>query len=559
MTELAAHDIEPLLTNLFEVYAVEGCLSLGKLRQLAKDSGLELQVQAVDLAFCSATHHRKRMLLAEFMEAVPRLATAKWPHLRRKEAVMKVLNDYFLPMYVQAACQQTSEIKEPDVLPVLQQAFEMLRSIYRAFFTWESSDAPEPDIAEQSESSFFTVLSDFALSPQLLSRVEAASLWRDLLQCKDRLADFSHQVLPSESADEGKVFTLGLFVTSLYLISESVTGAASRQQKVIEVVHRMERSSGFAGLHKSELQDASELTSSEVLSLRLLPVFQRYCFFGSPMNANQLGSSQFVKLFRDAQVVLSPSDLDLIYSKLAGSRKMDFPAFLKAIRLVARKAFPHQSLDSAVTQLADGYLLRLDTPLAEAGHVTKLGILLQDPDVVEILGLVHGSMLYYYHYYADPRGLLSYTGFIHFCKDFSLFPGLCPKPKLLSIFSALASIFSSTGQPEASLSKTRSMYVSAPLQSDCEVIDEHLFLEAIALISQEIALTDDPLPPHRLCFLFEKLSHSGGPEKVMQSLGHNRSSTDDFLSKLRSKFGHYLRPGPPKPVSLWDLLSSTDD
>ena len=76
---------------------------------------------------------------------------------------------------------------------------------------------------------------------------------------------------------------------------------------------------------------------------------------------------------------------------------------------------------------------------------------------------------------------MNLTSFIRFTKEFSIFPDILSKGKLLELFYTLASIHSSTELPS-----TMSQMDKAPEQTETELIDEHLFVESIALISFEI-------------------------------------------------------------------------
>lgn len=70
--------------------------------------------------------------------------------------------------------------------------------------------------------------------------------------------------------------------------------------------------------------------------------------------------------------------------------------------------------------------------------------ILQDQAVVELLGLVHRSIMNYYKYYADKSGRIFYDRFEKFCKDFGIFPEILPKAKLFKIFSTLSQIYQTT-------------------------------------------------------------------------------------------------------------------
>ena len=565
-----------MLGRLFAVYAAERSgggasqLPLSKYKQIVRDSGLlktGFAPQAVELVFCSSTHHKSRMQLATFLDSLPRLAAAKWPEISAQQATVRLVNDYLLPLYVRVCgddqaldCQEA----DPEVRQLLRQAFPVLREIYTAYFSWEVSGAASDVIADRSQAAYFEYLRAFDVCPQLVSKPEVFDLWRELQEAKESLRLFANQLLPSPAEEQGRVFSLGLFLVSLYLLSAAVGPRESRREQTMELLARMEASQGFATLktrthtprtessflvpsRPSSARPSQRPSPSDQHSQRLLCLFQRYSAFGNQMNSTRLGSSQFARLFRDCQLDIK-ADLDVVYSQLTGRGKMDFPTFQRALELVACRMFPELSPEQAHVTLLEEYILRLDAQLQlappDSYFVTRLAALLQDAEVLDVLSLSHSAVVYYYNYYSDSQGFLNYNNFIKFCRDFAVFPDMCTKPKLLTLFNALAGVFSAgqdkrPGDPEG-------------------VIDENLFVEALALVAQELEVSAAPSPVQRIFILLEKLNQSAGPAKVMQGLGHGRSSAvgQDLLARLRPLFPDMLAPKVIVQPSLRELLSN---
>jgi len=73
--------------------------------------------------------------------------------------------------------------------------------------------------------------------------------------------------------------------------------------------------------------------------------------------------------------------------------------------------------------------------------LTTLMDLLKDQNIVEMLGLLHKSILVYYRYYANGKGLISFEKFQRFYKDFEIFPDLLPKSKMINIFQTLSKLY----------------------------------------------------------------------------------------------------------------------
>lgn len=118
--------------------------------------------------------------------------------------------------------------------------------------------------------------------------------------------------------------------------------------------------------------------------------------------------------------------------------------------------------------------------------------ILRDESVVEILSYVHKALIPYYTYYANMKGLMNFDSFSRFCTDFGIFPDILNKSKIMKIFTTLSSFYQSTCFGEG-LNSSRSMNntsianmsISEPNNTK-DVIDEHLFVEALALTAFEV-------------------------------------------------------------------------
>ena len=98
---------------------------------------------------------------------------------------------------------------------------------------------------------------------------------------------------------------------------------------------------------------------------------------------------------------------------------------------------------------------------------------------------------------------MTFDGFSKFCSDFEIFPDILSKPKIMRFFKTLSGFFETTSKQAKALdgqdqrmdfggnkySQSASDHVS--LRRD--VIDEHLFVEALALTAFEISY-QDPQP-----------------------------------------------------------------
>jgi hypothetical protein len=107
--------------------------------------------------------------------------------------------------------------------------------------------------------------------------------------------------------------------------------------------------------------------------------------------------------------------------------------------------------------------------------------ILKDEEVVDLLSTVHKSLLPFYSFYANNKGFMNFEGFTKFCHDFNLFPDVLTKAKMMKFFVTLSNFFISTNNDNEIESRIESKFNSE------QVIDEHLFIEALALTALEVS------------------------------------------------------------------------
>jgi len=140
---------------------------------------------------------------------------------------------------------------------------------------------------------------------------------------------------------------------------------------------------------------------------------------------------------------------------LATQNKLEYEAFLKGIEVVAKKLFPDLTLAKAAAKIIEKNLLKLEKEISQVQKTTGskplkvLVDLLQDMKIVEFLGTVHKSMMLYYKFYADSKGMMNIEKFMQFCRDFGVFPHLVTKGKLCTFFHALAGVRSQAEESES--------------------------------------------------------------------------------------------------------------
>lgn len=621
MTDAAT--IDTYLRRLFNCYSTctpglkQQYIRLPRYIQMARDAQIIddfIDAHRLELVFCSVNRHRPNMTLEVFLSSLPRLAELKYnedfqtnPNL----AFATLLQRNLLPLVDQPEGQKVDSVDEESKLVWLAVYAEM-RAIYSHYFPWETSPTESiPHIKGYSSQALFTLLADFDVCPALIKKKEVLEIMREAIESPCETV--------AVEADQGSVFTLRRLLVVLYWCAQigysgdSQLSNSKPSEKLLVMLERMELSKGFQTYYRRKSSRSSLMPQKEVLDHllqipesraehsdapleiddngvaalemnieRLQELFQTYCSYGEPMNTTKLKASKLLKMFRDAGVleVLTAADVDIVYAKLTANqpraatpsfsaqsrqtrpafdKRLDFSQFLKAIETLAAKLKPDLVIEEAVLTLVDN-LLQISRPETTRGSQSELATnlmeLLKEPDTVQALSLVHRSVVFYFRHYSDSRGFLNFNGFIGFCKDFSIFPDVIPKSKLQRIFFALAGIHSQTEQPGSSRHSESSR---APEQTEREVIDEHLFVEGLALIAAEVKYRQPKSSiVERICCLMERLSQSSGPQKVLIAQGRgSNSESNDLLNSLKQVFPQYFAHQSVKgKPNYQDLLSN---
>lgn len=81
-----------------------------------------------------------------------------------------------------------------------------------------------------------------------------------------------------------------------------------------------------------------------------------------------------------------------------------------------------------------------------------------------------------------------------------------------------------------------------------DLIDDHLFIEALALSAFEVVYRDpQPSNVQKIILLVERMNHSGGPKKIQMAYGITRYTsaarmTNDLTSLLRKAYPQFFLP-----------------
>ena len=98
------------------------------------------------------------------------------------------------------------------------------------------------------------------------------------------------------------------------------------------------------------------------------------------------------------------------------------------------------------------------------------------------------SLHAFYLYYCEEDMTMDFERFTKFCKDFDIFPGILPRTKIMQLFLNLSSLY-----PFLKKEKDNQTIANRPDNINLPIIDENLFVEALALCASEI---EDKISAH---------------------------------------------------------------
>ncbi|CAI2376916.1 unnamed protein product [Moneuplotes crassus] len=258
---------------------------------------------------------------------------------------------------------------------------------------------------------------------------------------------------------------------------------------------------------------------------------------------------------------LSTVEADLLFTKIISKKnkkkgitkatavagRMELGEFIIALQQISCQLYPSLDKDQALLKLVQDKIQPLEqklnlTKTSDEGDIEKLMEVLKDKEVLELLGIVHKTLYPYYDHYSDDNGLMKFKNFLNFSKDFGIFPDYLSKSKLYRFFNTLAGFYKEN-------SKKKVHSPAATMENEENYcIDEHLFVELLALCSLEVYYIDpQPSPIEKIIYLVEKMTQSSGPAIFRTQKGRNGAGSgecNDFLLHLKlnypSKYDSYF-------------------
>lgn len=569
-------EVKDQLKTIFSFYASFGdrknlrFLKSNKFDKMMTDAGVKdhsLSQKRLDLLFMAETQHRSHIDFNGFLRLLVKVASFKHQSLDESMALKKIIHENFEPLYrciikeTDLGVEKTQLSKEIDqqALGLLLLLYPSLEKLYNNYFPWETkSFETKEQISRRSQSSLLLFLKDFELCPNILTKSKAFLQYNEVIGLSK--AEIS-QYFSTE--DQGSCFTLHKFIMFLYRIT-SYLGGDQPEEAVKILLERMQLSNGFMVIDKrltggslsllptnnSQISSNSNQESMISPEEEALPsiltqwedplkrLFVYYCALGEPMNVKAMKSIKFKRFFKEAGISIDSNSIDFLFIRYKGKTgKLEYEGFLKSLISIAKRLnsnlsefeafqwFFQNVLEDFIEKLSENKreieVCSLNSSaIRHDNHVQLLMELLQDNEILDLLGTVHKSLRFYYEAYSKSTGLMDFESFARFAKDFDIFPLVITKSRLLKIFETLATVFERTAGHSG-------------------FIDQHLFVEGLALCAFEVNYeSPEPSPFEKVYYFLEKINQSEGVAAVQKKKGVGLKSQNwDLLQEYKKKMG----------------------
>jgi hypothetical protein len=161
-------------------------------------------------------------------------------------------------------------------------------------------------------------------------------------------------------------------------------------------------------------------------------------------------------------------------------------------------------------------------------HILNLMEVLKNEEMVNLLELIHCTLYPYFNFYSDESGVMREDQFIHFCKDFMIFPDILPEEIVMNFFCTLSQFYWNNLADDG--------------EEDCNMIDEHLFIEILALSALEMKFQDpQPSQIEKVIVLLDWMNNSEGAKMMYQATGGDPNDTIDLLALVKESYPHLFQ------------------
>ena len=302
----------------------------------------------------------------------------------------------------------------------------------------------------------------------------------------------------------------------------------------------------------TNFEEESANNSYDQFNNDILQIFEMYCSLSDPINTQFLSLSKFIKMMatvkemcdEDDQFNLPNADIELIFAKASNygndkNRKtrdvLNFSQFLFALELIAMKVYSYSP--SGIGQLIRDYILPLKEHIQNeversSEHILHLMEILKDEEMVNLLELIHQTLYPYFTFYSNEEGLMTSDFFVEFCHDFRIFPDILPEEIVMNFFLTLSNFYSTDEHKEPNNENTW----------ENGVIDEHLFVEVLALSALEMRFQDpQPTQIEKVIVLIDWMNNSNGAKKMYEANGGDPNDQIDLLAIIKQAYPHLFQ------------------
>jgi len=220
------------LKKLFLIYTNnEKNLNSTKFSKLLVDSRIinnsTLTKQIADILFHRETKSKNIMTFDNFCNVLVEIAKVLYPKEEDDhKSFGKLFNKHLFTLISDLNCNSYKDLYEEKIdllktdkkiITCIEKNFFLFIKLYEKYFPWEFSKLENAKKKEYSLKSYMKFLTDFELTPSLISKNKAVQIYENLIHLKSDLQSvFSDNEFPTNM---GTSFTIYSFIYSVFLIS----------------------------------------------------------------------------------------------------------------------------------------------------------------------------------------------------------------------------------------------------------------------------------------------------------------------------------------------------
>ena len=580
--DLNPEEIIKYLKEIFLYYACTGLsaeqehITTKNLLKFFNECNLSDQLLSknrLECIFISEKRKTKSLNFEVFLEVISKVSKAAYPDLLEvSDSIYYFLDKHVVPLY-QEKLKKTANLRELDsnTLEILDGVTPMLQSLYKEEFPWEIYNAEVmEEIKTESKNKVMRIFYALGIVPDLLGPAKAIKI------CSLLLGNSCFLGIQNLECDNiGTIFTFQHFLESLlYACNDSKIDKSlffhERFTKFLEQIEASKPSVKFSLFKVPQMvtilknsskadQEINE-TLTQTISFEqvrvsnlledLEDIFRVYSHWCKKSQKHYLNLTKFLSVLSDSQLIqtgkskgpgLPKHEAELVFysicfgktkqsKKSHDSGKMNFSQFFKALETIALRLYPDLERSDSLKALIQSHLISVKQNTYET-EIRALQHMLKDPKLIEVLYNLGQSLLPYIRFYLNENNQMNLESFEKFCKNFSVFPDLIPKVKLVPIFYCLAATNAKNTMMLTGTKSLGKLLRSNEEYLEPQFINFEMFIDAIAICALE-TVSINRTPEEKIEIAIEKITQSTGAANISLKSGHTRSSClekSDFL------------------------------